>query len=89
MYKIRITGLIQGTKLIDDKYYAVGFKTKWGTAWWTPRTNDKFLANNTHLWPFIDENVCALEDFVGRYLWVSEREKEFSFGGYTERRPVF
>ena len=77
MYKVRITGLKQGLVEHKDGTYSVGFNTKYGIVWlagdhlWT-----KFARQNRHLINELSANELSAADFVGRYLFITDKHHE-------------
>jgi len=77
MDKIRITGLRQGTKRLQDNSYAIGFQTKYGVCWISSSLWWKFKAQNYHLWKaFIENTSIDSRNLIGRYLYVTDKEHQ-------------
>lgn len=89
LYKIRITGVLQGTKQQEDGSYNFGFKTKYGSIWVVTRKASWFLRNNKHILALMKEGYIESEDIIGRYLWVSEKAKESVHEGEIFTHPEF
>lgn len=78
MDKIKITKVIQGTTKLNDGTYAIGLKTKWGTAWLTNSNIFRFLSSNPHLKSAFMQNFVYEADLVGRYIWVAKKQQQWA-----------
>lgn len=89
MDKIRIKGLVQGTKKLKDGSFAVGFHTKWGVAWFTMSIWPRFKEQNKHLAKIFEEDRGIDEDLIkGRYLYVTNKARKRETDGCFSIAPV-
>ena len=91
MDKIRIKGLKQGTKKLEDGSYAIGFVSNYGTTWVVAKMFYKLFSQCPALEKLIktgwDEGI-AEEDFIGRYLYVTNKQQEIKRDGQITTFPL-
>ena len=89
MDKIRITGLMQGKKKLKDGSFAVGFRTKWGVVWATIETFPTLFSQSPALMRLFRPFKGAIneEDFIGHYIYVTNKAVEIERDGYITTSP--
>jgi hypothetical protein len=90
MDKIKIKGLVQGRKKLEDGSFAIGFRTKWGVAWFTMKLWPRFKEQNKHLAKLFNEANGIDEDtLIGRYLYVTNKAHRRQIDGeYFSVSPI-
>jgi len=86
MHKIKIYNILQGSVLIKDKHYSIGFVTNYGTATIRFSELDQFLAQNPHLQNILKGTIIDSSELIGKYINVKNKSVKCIFSDKIEYR---